>query len=61
MQPQMRGPRGGGYGGGMGPATRGRAPEMTTPRGPQRGRMPRRGLIPEENVAPVEPQQFDWN
>ncbi len=60
MQPQMRGPRGGGFGG-MGPVVRGRPPETFTPRTPQRGLNPRRGFIPEENVAPVQPQQFEWN
>jgi hypothetical protein len=72
LQPQMRGGRGPGMGRGMGPARggsglqqgpalRGQLPESAAPIQPQRRGMPRRGLIPEENVAPVEPQQFDWN
>ncbi len=61
MQPRMRDPVNRGMGGGPGPAIRGQQPGTFTPRTPQRGRMPRQGVIPEENVAPVQPQQFEWN
>ncbi len=61
MQPRMRDPVNRGMGSGMGPAVRGQPPRTFIPRTPQRGLNPRRGYIPEENVAPVQPQQFEWN